>query len=697
MDEKEYTDDEIQEALKKERLGISSISSDIKLENNIKIPEKKIGEVNLRDINTFKFNSVKDARKVAQNQEGEDVGFLDKLDEKLYSRGRNNYDETRSRLTKPTKKPDFSWNSDIKKNGSIQYEIQYESIKKNFSFLALGAFIFSFILMLGAFAYAFWSINFAGNTIRQDKIELDLTIANFTEADKSLAGEIKVANKNRTSFSDSYLSLDLLDSGSGLTRNITQIDLGEVKSGELVNKNINLNLVGKEGAEENLTLTLFYKVPKSDSVFQKSLSQKILITKSPVSIAMFGPKSLSVEQEGEYSIKVRGVSESIQHIYLELNPPKQMFVLSPNFTEISKNIYDLGQLKQGEEKEFKFKGVFKEVQEFTERFTLKAKVGDYADGTLVNSYAENSYSLTLENLPISILVSSDSQSGNKIYFTSKEPKVKIQVKNDSGSKLKNGDLQIRLLGGLFNQKSVSVKGAEYNSATGVIYANGETTDNMKDIDIDETFEVEAEFKNLSSTSFISNKNITLEILFKAENTNNTGLPSIKKFVSVLTPKQIVKLDAMAMYFSGPLKNSGPIPPQVATATTYTVLINVETEGGFTDGKYTAKIPASVRFVKTLDDKVKYNKNTREVVWTVGVIEKPTNNLVQLNKKETAFQVEIIPLPDHVKKSPNLVDSLKFEGIDGTGQEFVSAFGAVTTNLSKDPKYEISKSWDIVTE
>ncbi len=676
MDEKEYSQEDILEALKK---------------------EKKVNTVDYKNINVLKLDSIKDDKKVAQGQDGKDVGFLDKLDEKLYSRGRNPYDETRSKLMKPSKKPDFSWNADVKKSGSIQYDIQYESIKKNFSFLAVGTFVFSFILMLGALAYAFWSINFAGNTIRQDKIELDLTMAGFTEAGKSLNGEIKIANKNRTAFLDSYLSLDVADNKTGLNRNITQIDLGEVKSGELINKNVNLNLVGKEGEEQNLNLTLFYHVPKSDSVFQKSLSQKILITKSPVSVSIFGPTSLSVEQEGEYSVKVRGVSESLQHIYLELNPPKQMIVLAPNFTEISKHIYDLGQLKQGEEKEFKFRGVFKEVQEVTERFTLNIRVGDYADGAVTNTYAEDTHSLTLENLPISVLVSADNQSGGNIYFTSKEPKVKISIKNESGAKLKNGDLQIKVLGGLFNQKSVSVKGAEYNSATGVIYANSETSDALKDIDIDETFDIETSFKDLSSTSFISNKNITLEILFKAENTANTGLPSIKKFVSVLTPKQVVKLDAMAMYFSGPLKNIGPIPPQVATATTYTVLINVETEGGFTNGKYIAKIPSGIRFVKTLDENVNYNKNTREVVWNVGTIEKPTNNLVQLNKKETAFQVEIIPLPDQVKKSPNLVDAIKFQGKDGTGQDFNAVINGVTTNLSKDSKYEVSKNWDIVVE
>jgi hypothetical protein len=69
----------------------------------------------------------------------------------------------------------------------------------------------------------------------------------------------------------------------------------------------------------------------------------------------------------------------------------------------------------------------------------------------------------------------------------------------------------------------------------------------------------------------------------------------------------------------------------------------------------------------------------------------------LNKKETAFQVELIPNPDQVKKSPTLADGLKFEGKDGTGQDFSSIFGAVTTNLSKDPKYEVSKNYDIVVE
>jgi hypothetical protein len=567
--------------------GVLEVKGQNKMED-IKIEEKKVVNVDLRNINVLKLDSLKD-NKSPLKQDGSEVSFLEKLDEKLYSRGRNNYDEMRSKLAKPTKKPDFTWSSDVKKNNGIQYDIQYESIKKNFSFLALGTFVFSFILMIGAFSYAFWAINYAGNTIRQDKIELDMTMANYTEAGKGLTGEIKVANKNRGEFLDSYLSLDAIDASSGLSKNITQIELGDVNSGQLINKNVQINLVGKEGDEQNLNLTLFYKVPNSDSVFQKSFSQKILITKSPFSMSILGPKSLSVEQEGEYFIKVRGVSENPQNIFLQVDIPNQMYILNPSFTEISKGIFDLGQIKEGEEKELKFNGVFKEVEEFTEKFTIKARVGNYEDGELKNAYAESSYGITLENLPISILVSADNQSGGKIFFTSKEPKVKIQIKNESGVKLKNGELNIKLTGGLLNQKNVFVKGVQYNSATGVVYANAETNENLKEVDIDETVEMEIEFKDLSSTSFISNKNIKMEVLFKAENTQNTGLPSVKKFVSVLQPKQMAKLDAYALYFSGPLKNSGPIPPEVATSTTYTVVLSVETEGGFTKGKYISKV------------------------------------------------------------------------------------------------------------
>jgi hypothetical protein len=662
-----------------------------------KIEEKKVDINNLRNVNVLKLDNLKDKEKTEPDQLGRDVSFLDKLDEKLYSRGRNNYDETRSKLQKPTKKPDFTWSSDVKKNGSIQYDIQYESIKKNFSFLALGAFVFSFVLMIGALSYAYWAINFAGNTVRQDKIELDLTMANYTEAGKSLTGEIKVANKNRSEFLDSYLSLDIVDNADGLSRNITQIELGNVSSGQLINKNVELNLVGKEGEEEQLNLTLYYKVPNSDSVFEKSISQKILITKSPLSLTILGPKSLSVEQEGEYSIKVRGVSENLQNVYLQLEPPKQMQIESPNFTAISPNIYDLGQIKAGEEKELKFKGVFKNVEEFTDKFTLKASVGDYADGELKNSYAEGSFGIVLENLPISVLVTSDNQSGDKIFFTSKEPTAKIQIKNESGSQLKNAELQIKLTGGLLNQKAVSVKDAQYDSSQGVVYANGETNENLKSIDIDGNVTFEINFKNLSSTSFISNKNITMEVLFKAENVSNTGLPSVKKFVSVLQPKQMAKLDAYALYFSGPLKNNGPIPPQVATSTTYTVIFSVETEGGFTKGKYTLHLPSNIKFLKTLDSSVNYNKETREVIWGVGTIEKPTNNLVQLNKKEASFQVELIPVIDDVKKSPILVDKTGFNAIDGSGQPFTAEASVVTTNISRDAKYEITKNMDIVVE
>jgi hypothetical protein len=86
-----------------------------------------------------------------------------------------------------------------------------------------------------------------------------------------------------------------------------------------------------------------------------------------------------------------------------------------------------------------------------------------------------------------------------------------------------------------------------------------------------------------------------------------------------------------------------------------------------------------------------------VIWNVGTIEKPTNNLVQLNKKETAFQVEIIPIAAELKKSPTLLEQIRFEGVDGSGQDFTAESNAVTINISRDAKYEITKNMDVVVE
>jgi hypothetical protein len=88
---------------------------------------------------------------------------------------------------------------------------------------------------------------------------------------------------------------------------------------------------------------------------------------------------------------------------------------------------------------------------------------------------------------------------------------------------------------------------------------------------------------------------------------------------------------------------------------------------------------------------------RKLVWTIGDVIPQDTTLININKREVAFQVSIIPSPDQAKQSPKLTAGSDFTGvaIDKTALEV--NVSDVDINFPKDPKYEFSKGYGQVQE
>jgi hypothetical protein len=93
--------------------------------------------------------------------------------------------------------------------------------------------------------------------------------------------------------------------------------------------------------------------------------------------------------------------------------------------------------------------------------------------------------------------------------------------------------------------------------------------------------------------------------------------------------------------SGPIQNTGPIPPRVGTKTTYTLKWKISgVTSALRDGTVRTTLPSYVTWtnasvVSTGQSTLVYNSSTREVVWTPGAI-------AAGSQPEAAFQVAITP-------------------------------------------------------
>lgn len=621
--------------------------------------------------------------------------FLNKSDEIVYAKGRRSFDDVRKKLMS-TNKQKFIWGPrfDDKK---LDWTVDKDPLKKSFSFFSIGLFTFSLVLLVSAVIYSYYSFTNGGYTVRADKIELTLEIPTFTSAGQDMSGQIIVGNNNRSIFKDAYVVLDVLEKEGEPVRTLNQINIGDVDVGNKIYKNISLNLSGLEGEEKKVSATLFYKVPQAGSTFEKKETVNVLITKSPIVMSVLGPNSLSISQDGEYTVNVRGISKVIPSLLINLDIPKQMKIIKTSVPEVSKGVYSLGPINAGDAKVFKFTGSFKDAPEIGDKFTLKVSAGSGDENTISNYFAQSTYGIALSKNPIKIEVLAEGQNADKISFASRQPKAVVRITNSSGVRVKDGEIEIKFSGGLLLPKEVSVDGAIYDSSKFTATANGSTNESLKIIEPGDHIDIPVEFSELASDNTVTGRNLFINTTFTYNIDGSDGKPTTQRLSTTLTPKEGTSVALTTLHFSGAFKNTGAMPPTVGQTTSYTINIDVDTNSGFTNGKFIIPLPSYVTFIKSLDNTVSYNASNKTVTWNVGNLSKATSTAFGISKRDTSIQVSILPSPDQARQAPLLTSAPRFEATLPDKTNLVISAPDASINISADPKYSLNKGYDSVSE
>jgi hypothetical protein len=374
-----------------------------------------------------------------------------------------------------------------------------------------------------------------------------------------------------------------------------------------------------------------------------------------------------------------------------------MKIIKTNTPQVSKNTYSLGPINEGDERVFKFTGSFKDAPEIGNKFTIKVTAGSGEDNEIKNYFSESTYGINLAQNPIKIEIFADGQTGEKISFSGKQPKARVVITNQSGSRVQDGQIQIKFSGGLLVAKAVSVDGAVYDSSKFSAVADSSTNPALKEIDPGSSVEFPIEFSELAPEQTVTGRSLNISVAFTSKSEASEGAPTTDRISSTLTPREGTQVYLSTYYFSGAFKNTGPMPAQVGQKTTYTVNMDVETNSGFTSGKFIVPLPANVDFVKALDNTVTYNKEQKILTWNVGNLNKATSTAFGVSKKSTSVQLSILPTPEQVHQAPALTAAPRFEGVLPDKSNLQLNASDATINISADPKYELGKGYESVGE
>jgi len=145
-------------------------------------------------------------------------------------------------------------------------------------------------------------------------------------------------------------------------------------------------------------------------------------------------------------------------------------------------------------------------------------------------------------------------------------------------------------------------------------------------------------------------------------------------------------------------NSGPIPPIVGQKTTYTIIW--QTKNYYSDVKNVkvkAKLPPIVEltgkiFPEDQVSKFAFDSVSREIVWTVGDLEKGSG--IVKPGQTIAFQVALLPGESEKGKTPEIISQVRIEGLDAwTEADLVNEISPLNTTLPDDKT--ITKEMGIV--
>ena len=161
---------------------------------------------------------------------------------------------------------------------------------------------------------------------------------------------------------------------------------------------------------------------------------------------------------------------------------------------------------------------------------------------------------------------------------------------------------------------------------------------------------------------------------------NSSISKIVKLTSDL------HLASQALYFTGPLENSGPIPPKAEQETTYTIVWTVtNTTNAISNAKVTATLPSYVSWnnvISPTSEKITFDQVTGNLVWDVGNV--PSDTGFSKPKREVAFQVGFKPSVTQVGSSPVILSTQKLTGHDNYADaEIGDERNSLTTRLTGD--------------
>lgn len=629
-----------------------------------------------------------------------DQSHLDLLTQKLYAKSSDSaMSPKRARLHKKSSSLPTEWKHDVipEKNETMP-KVSHSTFFKKFF---LSSLIFFFI----AVGFGIFQIFGAHKSISNENIDFNVVGSAFTPGGEPLPLTVEITNRNRMDLRAADLIVEYPKNGVTTDDNTyalsdierSRISLGTITTGQAVVKEIPVTLFGPEASTRDVKFTLEYHIPESAAIFQKDKIFSVTLSSVPVVVTTEGPQNVVPNQPYTFTIRVAGNTKTpLQNTLVRVEYPigfqyKEADPLPSGFT----NVWDIGDIKEGDVKEIKISGMF--VGQTGEERSFRVYVGSKDPDennklAIIFSSLLQSVLLSLPQIQTDLFV--NGQKGEVITADANADfSGEILWQNNLDTQILNAEVSATLAGDIIDKGSVSVINGYYNSSENTIVWNKNTFNDFKVVAPGANGKLGFTFKTRKGV--IGNdsnaKDIVIQVSIKATEetegvaqtlTSNTSKTTIK-FGTDFSAKSI------ASFSIGPFLNKGEFPPKAEQKTQFTIKWSLSnTDNLLSSVEARASFPANVTFagmVSPAGEDVSIDIRTGELVWKVG--ELPRGTGITLPTKDMYFQVELLPSLSDAGTAPLLVKEGKVVGTDTyTNKQVETIIRSTDTTLYGDPIY-----------
>lgn len=570
--------------------------------------------------------------------------------------------------------------------------------------------LFFFLAMVGVAGWVFFR---GENLVRAGNINLEVAGPATAKAGEEVTLHLTLSNQNSVPLEFVDVTVEYppgtrsaADPSVDLTRE--RLNLGTIKPGEVRRQSVRAILFGEAQTQTEIKVVTEYRLQDSNAIFDKTTLYPIEISEAPVSLKLELPAEINSGQELNLTLTVAAEAAApIDRPAILLHYPEgfqfQDASLKPT---AGTTLWELPFLKPGAETTLRLTGILT-GQDQDER-TFRAEIGsgfEEGRGTLRTIYDTEAKTITIARPYVTFgLAVNESLSGDYLATSREDLKLEFRWENNLPEEITDVEIVASLTGLALDRGTVAPVNGFYQAANNTVLWNKTSDRGLAALKPGDTGRTRLSFASQSlvaAGNLLRNPEVTVRatlrgkrVLSGGEGKTQTIEASAERRIKFAS---VVQLSAKALHHTGPLTNTGSLPPVVGEETSYTVVWAVmNSSNDLRETRVQASLPLNLKWrgaVTPPSETVEFVPAAGgggEVIWNLGTVAAGTG--VTLPAREVAFQVVLTPSLSQVGEAPMLVSASQIEAVDSFTGEPVSGSTRreLDTHLLNDPEFEFGE-------